>query len=112
LYGKLVELYSNIGVTIKFVRASQKLKAYTGPDVECKLKGGYAQRKWLSIQYTKWFLNNKFSEEQRDNWLSEFLTCEKADDRSDTLLMAINSLYGVPKTVKTQKMNFKKKNLE
>lgn len=103
IYGKLVELYKDTDVPIRFVRASQKLKAYTGPNIECKLKGAYAKRKWLSIQYTRWFLENKFSNEQKDIWLNDFLTCGKADDRSDTFLMVINALYGIPKKQKFQK---------
>lgn len=95
LYGKLVELYNNMSVPIKFVRASQKLKAYTGPEIECKLKGSYAKRKWLSIQYGKWFLDNKFSQEQRDIWLPTLTG--KLDDRFDVLLMAINAVTGIPK---------------
>ena len=103
IYGKLVELYKDTNVPIRFVRASQKLKAYTGPNIECKLKGAYAKRKWLSIQYTRWFLENKFSNEQKDIWLNDFLTCGKGDDRSDTFLMVINALYGIPKKQKFQK---------
>jgi hypothetical protein len=97
LYGKLVELYKDTDVTIRFVRASQKLKAYTGPEIKCALKGKYAQRKWLSIQYTKWFLENKFSKEQKEKWLPVFLAHKKADDLSDCALMAINSITGIPK---------------
>jgi hypothetical protein len=100
IYGKLVELYKDTSTTIRFVRASQKLKAYTGPYIECKLKGSYAKRKWLSIQYTRWFLENKFSKEQKEKWLSEFLGCGKSDDRADTFLMALNELYGIPKKKK------------
>jgi hypothetical protein len=97
LYGKLVELYKDTDVTIRFVRASQKLKAYTGPEIKCTLKGKYAQRKWLSIQYTKWFLENKFSNEQKEKWLPILLEHKKADDLSDCALMAINSITGIPK---------------
>ena len=103
IYGKLVELYKDTNVTIRFVRASQKLKSYTGPVIECKLKGAYAKRKWLSVQYTKFFLENKFCQEQKEIWLDDFLTCGKADDRSDTFLMAINSIYGIPPKQKFQK---------
>jgi hypothetical protein len=103
LYGKFVELYVGTKTTIRFVRASQKLKAYTGPMLECKLKGAYAKRKWLSIQYTKWFLENKFSDEQKHIWLNDFISCGKADDRSDTMLMAINAITGIPKRQKFQK---------
>lgn len=92
LYGKLVELYKDTSVVIKFVRASQKLKAYTGPEIKCNLKGIYAQRKWLSIEYCKWFLENKFSSEQKEKWLPLFLAHTKADDAADSFLMAINAI--------------------
>lgn len=95
LYGKLVELYKDTNTIVRFVRASQKLKAYTGPIIECKLKGAYAKRKWLSVQYAKWFLENKFSKDQKDKWLHTLIG--KSDDRSDTLLMSINSISGIPK---------------
>ena len=60
VYGKLLE-HLNYLIPIKFVRASQKLKAYTGPEIECKLKTPYARRKKLSIEYCKWIIQNKFS---------------------------------------------------
>lgn len=100
LYGKFVELYKNT-IPIRFIRASQKLKAYTGPQIECKLKGKYAQRKWLSIRYGQWFLENKFSQEQRDKWLPTLIG--KLDDRNDCLLMCINAITGIPKKQITNK---------
>jgi hypothetical protein len=103
IYGKLVELYKDTNVPIRFVRASQKLKAYTGPNIECKLKGAYAKRKWLSIQYTRWFLENKFSNEQKDIWLPFFESKIVKPDMGDTFLMGINALYGIPKKQKFQK---------
>jgi len=103
IYGKLVELYKDTNVPIRFVRASQKLKAYTGPEIQCKLKGAYAQRKWLSIQYTRWFLENKFSTEQRDKWLPYLDSRSVKADLTDTNLMCINALFGIPKKQKFQK---------
>jgi len=100
LYGKFVELYKNT-IPIRFVRASQKLRAYTGPKIECKLKGKYDQRKWLSIQYGQWFLENKFSQEQRDKWLPTLTG--KLDDRFDVMLMCINAITGIPKKQITNK---------
>lgn len=97
LYGKLVELYKNTSVTIRFVRASQKLRAYTGPEIECKLKGSYAKRKFLSVKYTEWFLENRFSKEQKEIWLPVFLSKKIKPDLADSLLMAINSITGIPK---------------
>lgn len=98
LYGKLVELYLNTSVSIKFVRASLKLRAYTGPPIHCHLKGAYAKRKWLSVKYGEWFLQHRFSQEQRDKWIP-FLNSKstKADDVYDTLLMNINNISGIPK---------------
>ena len=103
IYGKLVELYYNTSTTIRFVRASQKLKAYTGPQMECKLKGTYAKRKWLSIQYARWFLQNRFSDSQKNTWMSHFENHNKKDDISDTFLMCINAIYGIPKRQTTDK---------
>ena len=91
LYGKLVELFTD-AIPIRFVRASQKLKAYTGPTLECVLKGSYAKRKWLSIQYCIWFLETKWSTTQREKWLPLFQAHPKKDDMSDVFLMAINVL--------------------
>ena len=103
IYGKLVELYYNTTTTVRFVRAAQKLKAYTGPELTCNLKGAYAKRKWLSIQYTKWFLENKFSSEQKELWLHHFEKHKKKDDMGDTFLMTINALYGIPKKQRTDR---------
>lgn len=96
LYGKFVELFKDNNVTIKFVRASQKLKAYIGPEIICDLKNAYAKRKYLSIQYTKWFLENKFNQEQKEIWLSLLLKTSKPDDKTDTFLMNLNAHYGIP----------------
>lgn len=103
IFGKFVELYKDVSTTIRFVRAAQKLKAYTGPSIECTLKGAYAKRKWLGIQYTKWILQYKFNKEQCVIW-SQHLDKRhaKQDDMCDTFLMAINALYGIPQT-KTKK---------
>jgi hypothetical protein len=103
IYGKLVELYYNTATTVRFVRAAQKLKAYTGPVLTCSLKGAYAKRKWLSIEYTRWFFENKFAKEQSLQWLTHFLNHKKRDDMGDTLLMAINGVYGIPKRQSTDK---------
>jgi len=102
IYGKLVELYYNTKTTIRFVRAAQKLKAYTGPIIECTLKGNYAKRKWLSIQYCIWFLTNKFSTSEK-KWIEYLNLSNKKDDMCDVMLMAINGHYGIPKKQITNK---------
>lgn len=103
LFGKLVELYSATNCKIRFVGAVKKLKAYTGPYIECKLKSKYSQRKWLGVQYCRWFLETKFNEEQKNKWLNILNIKGKTDDMSDTFLMAINAIYGLPKNIKQKK---------
>jgi hypothetical protein len=92
---------------VRFVRAANKLKAYTGPPVECKLKGAYEQRKFYAVQYTKWFLENKFNKQEYDKW---FPLLNNSPDKSDTFLMAINELHGIPKTY-TKSQTSKSKSL-
>jgi hypothetical protein len=92
IYGKFVELYNDTTVPIRFVSASGKLKAYNGPQVECKLKGAYARRKYLSIQYTKWLLENQFDISEGDKWKAVFDKHGKQDDLGDVFLMGIMAL--------------------
>jgi hypothetical protein len=105
IYGKLVELYRGTKCTIRFVRASQKLKAYTGEPLEakCPRKGDYAKRKWLSIQYGTWFLENKFCQAEREKWLPYIQTHKKQDDAFDVFLMNLNAIIGIPKKQTKQK---------
>lgn len=90
LFGKFVEIYKEKKCKIRFVSAVKKLKAYKGPFIECKLKDPYKRRKWLSIEYCKWFLETKFSPEEKDKWFEFFTNHKKRDDISDAFLMAIN----------------------
>lgn len=90
IYAKLTDLFISSTVSLRFVSASIKLRAYDGPRITCHLKNGYSKRKWLSVQYTKWILENKFSEDQ-GKW-SSILENGKVDDNSDTFLMCINTL--------------------
>jgi len=93
VYGKLTEIFMDRKkVSIRFMSARKKFKGYTGPRVECSLKGSYAKRKKLSVEYVKWILENKFSVDQRETWLQNFLECGKMDDRSDILLQAMTVL--------------------
>lgn len=93
IYGKLVDIFQdNQEIQIRFIRAAQKLKAYNGPVVTCNLKTPYSKRKFLAVEYTKWILTNKFSEEQVHKWYSHFMNNKKKDDLSDVYLMALNGL--------------------
>lgn len=103
LFSKMTDLLKDTQVVIRFVGAAKKLKAYTGPEIVCELKGAYAKRKWLSIQYVKWFFENKFEKEEGQKW-SKYLEehKNKVDDLCDTILMAINGIYGLPKREKKE----------
>jgi len=109
LYSKFIDIFKDKKINIKFVSASKKLLAYDGPFIECKLKSPYAQRKWLSIQYIKYFLENKFSEEEKEKWLILFESQKVQSDMSDAALMSINSIFGIPKKEKTIKKKRTKK---
>lgn len=91
IFGKLVDLLPE--TPINFVRASQKLKAYTGPALTCELKGEYAKRKWLSVQYTQWFLTDKCAPAVADVWRPRFMAHSKKDDMADALCMCMVELY-------------------
>jgi hypothetical protein len=104
LYGKFVDMFSKSGVEIKFVRASEKLKVkYTGPELNCNLKTPYARRKWLSVEYTKWFLDNHLQPEHLERWKTHFMNKVTKPDMGDTFLMAVNALFP------QDKLNYKKK---
>lgn len=110
IFGKFVELFPH--VSVRFVRAAHKLKAYTGPDMssDCKLKGAYAKRKWLSIQHTSWFLKSAFHAHQHDHWMPFFSSSSKRDDLADCFLMCINGLCGIPRNVtKTKPVKIRKR---
>lgn len=105
LFGKLLDLYiinpsDNIreksleNININYFNASHKLFAYThhgGLPIECHLKGKYPARKWTSIQYGLWFLENKFPIDQKEKWMG-IATSGKRDDKHDTLNQALSHL--------------------
>lgn len=92
IYGKFVELYIQTDVPIRFVSASRKLKAYNGPQLTCELKSSYAKRKYLSVQYTRWMLENQFKQEEKDKWGGFLEKNTKKDDLCDVFLMGVNAL--------------------
>jgi hypothetical protein len=92
IYGTFVAFYMDTKTCVRFVRASQKLKAYKGPAIVCNLKDAYSRRKYLSIQYTIWFLQTIFENENSSGWLEMFNSHTKQDDLGDVFLMAINAL--------------------
>jgi len=95
IYTHLVTFFMELKTKciIRFLSARNKLKNFKGPPIECHLKTPYAQRKWLSIKYTKWYLENSFCDEERCKWLPIFENSKsKADDSGDSALMCISEL--------------------
>ena len=58
---------------VKLFNASKKLKAYDGPEIKTTKKK-YAKRKFLSIEYTKYFIK-KFKIDTK--WLAVFTRAKK-----------------------------------
>ena len=108
IYAKFVDLYKGRDgeVPVRFIRASQNLQAYRGPPVECKLKTPYSKRKYLSVAYTKWYLehdilNNEFNKSK--NYLEFLLSHSKKDDLCDVSNANINVHKGLKKKQKINK---------
>jgi hypothetical protein len=79
--------------------AKNKLNVYNGPDIVCNKKGDYAKRKYLSVEYTKYFLKNNLPKLQ---W---FLEHTKKDDLADSYLQGMtyyNNIH-LKNTVKSTK---------
>jgi hypothetical protein len=65
--------------------ANKKLNIYDGPEIDTKGKKDYALRKYLSIEYTKYFLTkNEFHEQ-----LEYFKNHKKMDDLADCYLQGL-----------------------
>lgn len=106
IYAKLVDLYKNKNIPIRFIRASQNLQAYKGPPVACKLKTPYAKRKFLSVAYVKWYLesdilNNQHNKDKK--WLEFLLNHNKKDDLCDVVNANMNVHTGLSKKQKRNK---------
>jgi len=107
LYGKFVELTNNT-IPIRFIKGSSKLKVYNGPPIECNLRNAYDKRKRLAIQHATWFLETQFNQEEREKWLSQFMTSRKKDDLADCLLYTLFELCGNSFDIKQRKKKEKK----
>ena len=67
--------------------ARNKLKLYDGPKIECNKKSNYEKRKFLSVEYTKYYIkdNNKL--------LDFFLNNKKKDDLADSFIQGYYYLF-------------------
>uniref|UniRef100_A0A6C0LYB4 Mitochondrial resolvase Ydc2 catalytic domain-containing protein n=1 Tax=viral metagenome TaxID=1070528 RepID=A0A6C0LYB4_9ZZZZ len=67
--------------------ARNKLKTYDGPKIDAShLKNKYSQRKFLSVEYTKYFIKNV------DKWNVFFNSHKKKDDLADCFLQGLHYL--------------------
>ena len=76
----------NINHKVVLFNPSTKLKIYDGPEVKCDKKNKYAVRKYLSVEYTKYFLGK---DEQNSGWIDFFNKSKKQDDLADSYLQAL-----------------------
>jgi len=71
---------------IQMINARNKLKAYTGPPIECDIKDKYKKTKFLGIEYCKFMIGES---EQSDTWINLFTTSKKKDDLADAYLQGM-----------------------
>ena len=76
---------SNI-TSIEMINARNKLKAYTGPKIECDIKDRYKRTKFLGIEYCKHMIQES---NQDDPWIDLFLNSKKKDDLADAYLQGM-----------------------
>lgn len=79
----------NSNTQIQLFSAKNKLNIYDGPEIICNKKGDYAKRKFLSIEYTKYFLKDNLSK------LQGFLSHSKKDDLADSYLQGLTYYNGI-----------------
>ena len=76
---------SNI-TSIEMINARNKLKAYTGPKIECDIKDRYKRTKFLGIEYCKHMIQESKQDEQ---WIDLFTQSKKKDDLADAYLQGM-----------------------
>jgi len=81
LYGYYLERNKEIIL----MNATQKLKVYNGPSIECNIKDVHEKNKYLGKEYCRYFL----SINNNNNMLSYFESFSKKDDLADTYLQAL-----------------------
>lgn len=84
IYNFFVTFFEN-KVPVKLWPAYHKLSVYNGPLVICNLKSAYSKRKYLSVEYTKHFLElTKYIK-----YKPLFMETTKKDDLADSFLMGL-----------------------
>lgn len=72
---------------IEMINARNKLKAYKGDPVECKIKDKYKKTKFLGIQYCKNMIEDNLKIDQK--YRDQFEGSKKKDDLSDSYLQGM-----------------------
>ena len=72
--------------SIEMINARNKLKAYTGPKIDCDIKDKYKKTKFLGIEYCRYMIEES---EQDDTWLNLFSNSKKKDDLADAYLQGM-----------------------
>lgn len=73
---------------IHLFSARKKLKYYNGPEIDVShIKNKYSQRKFLSIEYTKYLIKDQ------PKWLAFFIEHKKKDDLADAYIQGCTYLY-------------------
>lgn len=80
LYGYYLQ---NNAKEIHLLNATQKMKVYDGPPIECEIKDIHAKNKYLSKEYCKYFLKDNPEK------LTYFNSYDKRDDLADTYLQGL-----------------------
>ena len=70
--------------------ATQKLKIYDGPKIECNIKDKHGKNKFLAKEYCKYMIRDLSDE------LNHFLSHKKQDDLADSLLQALYYIRNSP----------------
>ena len=72
---------------IHLFSARDKLKLYKGPQIDTsKIKNNYKKRKYLSIEYTKYYINDS-------KFYQFFLNNNKKDDLADCFIQGYYYLF-------------------
>jgi len=71
---------------IHLLNATEKMKVYNGPKIECNIKDKHSRNKFLSKQYCKYILEQMDDNAESLNYYNSFI---KQDDIADTYLQAI-----------------------
>ena len=88
LYGKLCDIFLDKPCSIKFERANQKLKKYTG-DKGVYVANTYKNRKAKAVEYVANILNSDCLLNGVD-YVDYFANIKKKDDAADAMLIAFN----------------------